>query len=375
MNAPVALPIEELPNADQLGPVDRTLFHGAVGFDYLLRTGLGSLITATSIPTAVTGGLRGERELFEFYADLAADRDASKVFAKPDRAEIFSTPGEGPRRSPGRVELLRFESAYQAVNPEMRRQYARYENNGVARAQHWIGEGEDRPTLCVIHGFGASPSWFNSLFFSLERIFASGWDILLYTLPFHGSRRSDYFPGNGFELFARGMSVFSEGIIQAVHDFRVFVDYLEQRGTPRIGLTGLSLGGYTSALISTVEDRLDFVVPNSAVIWLPELFDDWFPINIALGALRSITAVPDDELEAGLAVHSPLNYDPVIPKDRLMIVGGLGDRLAPPEQSLLLWEHWGRPELHWFPGSHIIHFGRAAYQEAMRRLMEEPGTS
>ncbi len=53
-----------------------------------------------------------------------------------------------------------------------------------------------------------------------------------------------------------------------------------------------------------------------------------------------------------------------------MVVAGLGDRLAPPEQSLLLWEHWGRPELHWFAGSHVIHIGRAAYREAMRRLLE-----
>jgi hypothetical protein len=59
----------------------------------------------------------------------------------------------------------------------------------------------------------------------------------------------------------------------------------------------------------------------------------------------------------------------VLPKDRLMIVAGLGDRMAPPEQSELLWEHWGRPEIHWFPGSHLLHFGRGRYLAAMRRLM------
>jgi hypothetical protein len=61
----------------------------------------------------------------------------------------------------------------------------------------------------------------------------------------------------------------------------------------------------------------------------------------------------------------------VIPRDRLMVVGGVGDRPAPPEQSLRLWEHWQRPQLRWFPGSHIIHFGRGAHLDAMRRLMNE----
>jgi hypothetical protein len=55
-----------------------------------------------------------------------------------------------------------------------------------------------------------------------------------------------------------------------------------------------------------------------------------------------------------------------------MVIAGLGDRLAPPEQSLMLWEHWGRPELHWFPGSHVFHMGRRGYQEQIGELMRQP---
>ena len=86
-------------------------------------------------------------------------------------------------------------------------------------------------------------------------------------------------------------------------------------------------------------------------------------------ATRTLHRVPRDDYEQSLAVTSPVTYAPVVPKDRLMVIGGLGDRLAPPEQSLLLWEHWGRPRLHWFPGSHVIHFGQHEYIEAMHELM------
>jgi hypothetical protein len=61
----------------------------------------------------------------------------------------------------------------------------------------------------------------------------------------------------------------------------------------------------------------------------------------------------------------------VIPRDRVMVVNSVGDRLALSEQSLRLWEHEQRPQLRWFPGSHIIHFGRGAHLDAMRRLMNE----
>jgi hypothetical protein len=42
------------------------------------------------------------------------------------------------RRPRRRIELLRFESPYQAINPAVRRAYALHEHNGLARAQHWL---------------------------------------------------------------------------------------------------------------------------------------------------------------------------------------------------------------------------------------------
>ena len=52
---------------------------------------------------------------------------------------------------------------------------------------------------------------------------------------------------------------------------------------------------------------------------------------VALGDLLTGT---DDELSTAAAMfHSPLNYPAVVPKDRRLIIAGLGDRLAPPEQA------------------------------------------
>src|SRR4051812_20147186 len=52
-----------------------------------------------------------------------------------------------------------------------------------------------------------------------------------------------------------------------------------------------------------------------------------------------------------------------------MIIGGLGDRLAPPSQAEALWEHWGRPRIHWFPGNHVLHAGRRVYLREMLDFM------
>jgi pimeloyl-ACP methyl ester carboxylesterase len=351
-----------LPELSELAPASRLLLHGSVATDLVLRTAVASVVSAVILA-------RGSADHLEFYAELGDARDVRAVFAAPPEVEVEVTSRRGPDVPGVHVDVLSFASPFVAVNPVVRDTYARHEANRTGYAQHWRHDEGPRPTLCVIHGFGASPAWFNSSFFSLRGFYDDGWDVLLYTLPFHGARRGT--PGlvNGFELFAHGVAGFNEAIFHAVHDFRVLLDYLERIGAPRVGVTGLSLGGYVSSLLAAVEPRLDFVVPNAPVTSMAAMVPSWFPANLAVALRMRIAGVPADLAERALTVHSPLHYAPVVPKDRLMVVGGLGDRLAPPEQSLLLWEHWDHPRLHWFLGSHILHFGRRGYLDDMREVM------
>jgi pimeloyl-ACP methyl ester carboxylesterase len=192
-------------------------------------------------------------------------------------------------------------------------------------------------------------------------------------MPFHGPRRDRFLSVNGAGLFAHGPSHFNEAIAHAVHDFRVFVEYLERTGVDRVGVTGLSLGGYMSALLAAVEPRLQVSIPNAPVVDIERLIPGWFPANVGVGIASLLHAIPVREAAGALAVHCPLTYEPLLPKERLMIIGGLGDRLTPPEQTELLWEHWGEPRLHWYPGNHILHVNRAAYLREMRTFMQGAG--
>ena len=357
------------PTAADLDPWTRLLYRGSVVGDLALRTGLATVVSSTVLPGTVLGRTGHDRDDLAFYAGYARARDASRVFRRPPRTVVSVEPGRDHGLSGERVELLTFDSGYETLNPDFRAAYDGHRANRTAHAQHWRHESGPRPTLVVVHGFGASPASFNTAFFSLRQFFADGWDILLYTLPFHGSRRERWLPLNGLGLFSHGMPHLCEAVIHAIHDLQILLDHLEERGAPRVGVTGLSLGGYISALLAEVDPRLDFAIPNAAVTWMPGLFDSWFPANLTVRLGRSVAGVTAAELADALAVHSPLTYAPVIPHERLMVIGGLGDRLAPPEQSLMLWEHWGRPALHWFPGNHVLHLGRNDYLDSMRRLM------
>jgi hypothetical protein len=54
-----------------------------------------------------------------------------------------------------------------------------------------------------------------------------------------------------------------------------------------------------------------------------------------------------------MAPVSPLHLPPAVPHERRYIFAATADRLVDPEQPLRLWEHWGRPAMHWYHGSHL----------------------
>ncbi len=368
-----------LPEKRELSLRTRAIVEASAFADIGLRTFAASMVTASVLPMALSRGkLRQEREDLEFYRDLARAADVERSFPAPHPEHPVRARRITPiplRGQAGTVELLSFESRFEAVNPAMRERYAAHDRNRIARAQHWRhtdGEGP-RPTLCVIHGFTASPYWVNSAFFSLPWFFHNGYDVLLYTLPFHGRRQSRTSPYSGHGTFAHGFANLNEAMAQGVHDFRVFTSHLLGTSASQVGVTGLSLGGYTSALLGAVEDRLQLVVPNAPVTDFPSVMRAWHPAGQILAGAMRLGGVPRDEVDDALRFSSPLTYAPKVAKERRMIVAGLGDRLAPPEQTEWLWEHWDRCRMHWFPGNHVLHVNRVAYLREMQDLMASVG--
>lgn len=364
------------PDPGSLPLSTRLVVEGSAAADIALRTAVASLAAAPGLLWALRGSPGSDIAEHQFYRELAAQHDPALSFPEPvnEVKVTIRAPGmRSFRARDGRVESLRFKSPFVPLNPAAREPYAQFERNGYAWAQHWRHDDGPRPTLAVIHGFMASPYEFNSAFFALPWLFHQGYDLLLYVLPFHGQRREKNAPFSGWGLFGGGISRLNEAMGHAVHDFRLFVDYLESTGVEQVGVTGLSLGGYTSALLSTVEDRLKVVIPNAAVTSIGPLVKEWFPANLLISAGTKLASMPRDELDETLLFSSPLNYGSVVERERRMIIGGLGDRLAPPEQSRWLWEHWNRCRLHWYPGNHAFHVRRGDYLRELLAFMQGVG--
>jgi pimeloyl-ACP methyl ester carboxylesterase len=367
---------EGLPPRTALSPRQRMVLEASSIGDLALRTWVASVLAATVTPAVVATSVRSgsERDSLGFYAELAAQRDAAKSFPAPtELPRVTSRPANRltQRFARGTVDNISFPSSFRAIYPAMRTRWSALTSNNIVHAQHWRHSDGPHPTLCVVHGFMGSSYLANGRFFTLPWYYRSGYDVLMYTLPFHGPRAERFSPFSGFGYFAGGLGGFAEAMAQAVHDFRSIIDYLRHTGVDRIALTGISLGGYTSALVASVDDRLEAVIPNCPVVTPATMLDEWFPANKLMGLGLRLSNISRDELAAGLSYHCPLNYRPLVPKDRRMIITGLGDRMAPPGQAMRLWQHWDRCALHWFPGSHVLHVSQLDYLRRMTPFLNE----
>jgi pimeloyl-ACP methyl ester carboxylesterase len=383
------IPVPDVPGADagsrglprriDLTIRQRLIVDSSAMADIALRTAIASLLSAAMVPTTFGTALRrsearAERDNLRFYAELASTKDAELAFPAPTSEPRISSRPANPIAewmAKGGVHNIRFNSSFEAVNPALRERCRGYVRNNVVRAQHWLHDDGPHPTLCVIHGFMGSAYLFNGLFFSLPWFYRSGYDVLLYTLPFHGARAEKGSPFSGYGYFAHGFAGFAEAMAQAVHDFRSLLDYLEFTGVDRFALTGMSLGGYTSALIACVDDRIQAVIPNVPVVTPDRTVDEWFPANYMVRLRDRMTGADHQLANAATMYPSPLNYPPLVPKDRRLIITGLGDRLAPPEQAEMLWEHWDRCAFHWFPGNHVLHISQPDYLRRMTRFLRD----
>ena len=199
----------------------------------------------------------------------------------------------------------------------------------------------------------------------VEWLFDHGLDVALPALPFHGVRAprlaSPIFPGSDPRLT-------NEGFRQAVLDLRALARHLLDRGAPDVGVMGMSLGGYTTALLATVERRLSFAVPMIPLASLAHM----------ARSLGRFTGSPDEQraqheaLDAAHRAVSPLARPSLIDPDRVLVAAAEGDRITPIEHARALALHFDAP-LHVFHGGHILQFGRGDAFRATGRLLGRLG--
>ncbi len=348
----------ELPIARPTIAVARQVFH-----DELVLLGMrmflpvGEAHAAERVDREVTAAL-------EFYRERGW-LDSPEGFFTPPPAltDVAVSPVKIRGRALWRVV---FDSGYQPHPGEPGRE--RWLDRSANRREHalLLRHREPRPWVVCVHGALMGRGAVDLRLFRARHLHEDlGLNVVLPVLPLHGPRKNKgaAFPGQDLLDDVHAAA-------QAVWDIRRLISWIRsQEPGSRIGLNSMSLGGYVSSLVASVEDGLTCAVLGVPVADLIEVLGghgglrDGDPRRQTLERARPI----------GRMV-SPLSLTPRVPMAGRFIYGGLADRLVNPrDQVMRLWEHWGRPAIVWYQGAHTGFFRSRPVQDFIDAALRQSG--
>ena len=186
--------------------------------------------------------------------------------------------------------------------------------------------GGPRPWLVCVHATEMGRPEVDRRLFRAKYLHEQlGLNVAMPVLPLHASRR----PARGSGAFFPTLDVLDNvhGLAQAASDVRSVIAWVREQDATGIGILGISLGGYVTALVAGLEEGLDCVIAGMPVVDFPDVFRHNAPPEVR----ESPRFVALGDLSDALhQVVSPLRLNPATPVDRRFVFAGLADRLADP---------------------------------------------
>ncbi|OBH85368.1 S9 family peptidase [Mycobacterium sp. E2989] len=303
----------------------------------------------------------------KFYGDRGWLDHPKKFFgAPPPLSDVEVRKVKKGRRSYYRMS---FESGY-------------HPRPGEQGAERWMGytanrreyalllrHPQPRPWLVCVHGTEMGRAALDLALFRAWRLHEDlGLNVVMPVLPMHGPRARDLPKGAVFP----GEDILDDvhATAQAVWDIRRLLSWIRrQEPESQIGLNGLSLGGYITALVASLETGL-----TCAILGVP--------VADLVGLLNRHAGLPPEDprrqtmelAEALGRMTSPLSLAPLVPLPGRFIYAGVADQVVHPrEQVIRLWEHWGKPEIVWYRGGHTGFFRARPVQRFVEAALQQSG--
>jgi hypothetical protein len=248
--------------------------------------------------------------------------------------------------------------------------YQRARRNRTCHARWYRHFEGGHPCVLLLHGYMGGRYALEEYVWPLEQLYEAGLDVVISVLPFHGPRRAE---SRGFlpPSFPSSDPRFTiEGFRQLVLDHRALLAYLARSGLAGVGLMGMSLGGYSAALLATLEAHLQFLV----------LFVPLASIEDFAHRHGRLTGTPEQQLEQRRALRaaqwavSPLARPSLVPAERVLVLAGASDLVTGRLHAEPLAGHFG-VQTRYFPGGHLLHFGRQQAFSALWELLSRSGLS
>jgi hypothetical protein len=268
----------------------------------------------------------------------------------------------------GLHQIITFQSRYIPRNPEMVKRFDTFPENKTAYLIRWTHGDRERKTLVCLHGYMLGDPDQAQRMFKIRKLFQMGMDVALFITPFHWKRSPKSMALRGMFLQPDDVAMTCECFGQAMFDLYHSMLLLRKLGAKEIGIIGASLGGYNAGLFAGLTDQITF-----AAMMVPAVkFTDRFGPE-SISAYEKMDAELKDKIQRLWNLHSPLNFMPKIPRDKILIIASKGDKVCPFEPVNDLCEKWGWPRHIFLTGGHWLMFNAHERGRAWYRFLGEMG--
>lgn len=310
--------------------------------------------------------LQEYEQQLDFYINGGYVDNPASFFTFPSTTPPFSIIGRKPYNG-GECRVIRYISGYEAKNPLICEAYQAHAANRNGYLVMWTHGDHPRKTVLCLHGYMLGEPEQAERMFKVKKLYSAGLDVALFIAPFHWKRRTGSIAGRGFFLQPGNVVMTCECVGQCMHDLYGAFRILFELGIPEAGMIGASLGGYNTALFACLSDIAAF-----GAMMVPAVN---FSQPLGPGTVKHPFPVSDrlrKKIQQVWELHSPLNLDPKIEPEKLLVVASRGDMLCPFENVNALCDRWGIKNRHFLAGGHWLIFdsgrrGRVWYAFLRRR--------
>lgn len=244
---------------------------------------------------------------------------------------------------------LQFPSSYEpyARDPSSARWREFAENRTV---HSWVLQHEEpRPWVVNVHGAGMGTPRMDLQQFRAHHLHHDlGLNVIQPLLPLHGLRAPQDDSG---DYPSESVMHTLHGALQSVNDVRRVIAWVraQQPGQP-IGIQGISVGGFTTALVGSLEPDLACVILGVAPVDLVMLLE----AHHGTGSGYDLRVQNFEALAQLSPMISPLKLSPAVPWEARFMYAGIVDQLVDYSAHIApMIVHWDYPEILVYDGGHV----------------------
>lgn len=193
------------------------------------------------------------------------------------------------------------------------------------------------PVVILLHGKGDQKT-VDYIEFGNNILYKKGYAVLRIDVSNHGDRlENDY----DFSFTGKHRYWTRDIILQTVFDLRRTIDFIETKeelDNNKIGFLGISLGGITGTIFSSIDKRVK----------VPVIVLAGGQMNLMFGK-KALSSDTNDYL----SIIEPMNFVKQISPRPLLMINAENDDIIPPMMSKLLYKKAGNPkQIIWYPAKH-----------------------